>query len=324
MKSSAMWSLYAVVAASLLMGVACSDPAEDGEAVTIEVGSDMAGATTSDDGMSTGGEQGADATADLAAPVDRFKDCPVAARPVYVVDAAGFKLLSFDPPTLSFKEVGSVAGCPSQVNGATPFSMAVDRDANAWVLYNSGELFIYEIENKRCMPTNFRPTQEFALFGMGFVLDWPNLQEDILYIAGDGSGPGDMNPSDLGRVNFVEPDYERIAGPLPGDPELTGTANGELWGFFPNTDPAQVARIDRVTGELHERFDIPQIDDQAAAWAFAFWGGDFWVFYTGAEDDSTRVIKVDPETNQSTEVLRDTGYLIVGAGVSTCAPLENG
>lgn len=315
-----MWSRYGVAAMSCLLWVACSDPADD-DAVKIEAGegADMSGSSSSDSG--TGGGQ--DATADMT-PVDRFKDCPVAARPVYVVDAAGFKLLSFDPPTLTFEEVGSVAGCPSQVSGATPFSMAVDRDANAWVLYNSGELFIYEIENRRCLPTNFRPTQDFALFGMGFVLDWPDLQEDILYIAGDGSGPGDMNPSDLGRVNFVASTYERIAGPLPGDPELTGTASGELWGFFPGTMPAQVARIDRETGDLRERFDIPQIDDQAAAWAFAFWGGDFWVFYTGAADDSTRVIKVDPETNQSTEVLRDTGYLIVGAGVSTCAPLENG
>lgn len=298
--------------------IACSDENNATQNTTDDMGSttvqgDMDGTSTTDSG-------GTDEP-DLET-YDPFDDCPVAARPVYVIDADGFKLLSFDPPTLSFQEVGSVANCPSTVPDATPFSMSVDRNADAWVLYNSGELFIYEIETGSCYKSRFSPTEDFALFGMGFVLDDVDQQTDVLYIAGDGNGPGDGEPSHLGKVNFATNTYDHIAGPLSGDPELTGTASGDLWGFFPDTTPAQVARIDLENGQLHESFPISQISDSALAWAFAFWGGSFWVFYTGENDTSTRVIKVDPSTSQSTEVLRDTGYLIVGAGVSTCAPTQ--
>lgn len=311
-----MWKSWRVVSASLFMSVClwgCDDP-ED------EVIKDNASTGGADMGA-RGGDMSAEV--DQGSEIGQFEDCPVAARPIYVIDADGFKLLSFDPQAMAFTEVGSVANCPTQVQGATPFSMAVDRNADAWVLYNSGEMFLYSIQNKDCIATRFRANSEFALFGMGFVRDWPDhVDEDILYIAGDGSGPGDEELSSLGQIDFVDSTYERIAGPLAGDPELTGTASGELWGFFPETDPAQVAQIDRATGAIGTNFPIPQITDQANAWAFAFWGGEFWVFYKGGEDPSTRVIRVRPESGEVTEVISDTGYLIVGAGVSTCAPLE--
>ena len=123
--------------------IACSDEnnatqntTDDMDPTTVQ--GDMDGTSTTDSG-------GTDEP-DLET-YDPFDDCPVAARPMYVIDADGFKLLSFDPPTLSFQEVGSVANCPSTVPDATPFSMSVDRNADAWVLYNSGELFIYECES---------------------------------------------------------------------------------------------------------------------------------------------------------------------------------
>ncbi len=310
MISRVIWLCGVVV----MCGIVACDGDEDNSVTLIELG-DMSSAD--------GGVMSADMSMDQGPEIGQFEDCPVAARPIYVIDADGFKLLSFDPRELEFTEVGDVANCPSQFQDATPFSMAVDRNADAWVLYNSGELFLYSIENKDCILTRFRADQQFALYGMGFVRDWPqNPLDDILYIAGDGSGPGDGEPSNLGSANFGTSQMEFIAGPLAGDPELTGTASGELWGFFPETEPAQVAQIDRQSGGLGTSFDIPQISDQANAWAFAFWGGDFWVFYKGAEDPSTRVIRVQPSTGDVSEVISDTGYLIVGAGVSTCAPLE--
>jgi hypothetical protein len=54
------------------------------------------------------------------------------------------------------------------------------------------------------------------------------------------------------------------------------------------------------------------------AYAFAFWGGDFYVF-TGTEGTTT-VTKWDPAAG--TESFHATlPATIVGAGVSTCAPL---
>jgi hypothetical protein len=54
-----------------------------------------------------------------------------------------------------------------------------------------------------------------------------------------------------------------------------------------------------------------------AAFAFAHWGGDFYVF-TG--QTTSKVTRYSPETDISTVVVDNTGMLIVGAGSSTCAP----
>ncbi|MEZ4366857.1 MAG: hypothetical protein R2939_11280, partial [Kofleriaceae bacterium] len=70
---------------------------------------------------------------------------------IYVVDDA-YRLLSFDPrlvgtATDPFVLIGPMS-CPAASQpvpgwggGVTPFSMAVDREATAWVLYTTGEIF---------------------------------------------------------------------------------------------------------------------------------------------------------------------------------------
>ena len=56
------------------------------------------------------------------------------------------------------------------------------------------------------------------------------------------------------------------------------------------------------------------------AFAFATWGGDFWVFIrTHGMGHSTDVYRVT-STGHTTRVAVDTGMDVVGAGVSTCAP----
>jgi hypothetical protein len=52
------------------------------------------------------------------------------------------------------------------------------------------------------------------------------------------------------------------------------------------------------------------------SWAVKFWGGSFWIFL-----DSS-VYQVPRDTPQTiATVIADTGRNIVGAGVSTCAPI---
>ena len=117
-------------------------------------------------------------------------------------------------------------------------------------------------------------------------------------------------------------------GGVPGWPELTGTGNGELWGFFPQTFPqpfqsegAVIQQLNRDTGEAIQNFDLEELDDlNPRAWAFAHWGGKFYVFLQQRSENSSSVWVLDPEDNSFTPVLEETGYQIVGAGVSTCAP----
>ena len=57
---------------------------------------------------------------------------------------------------------------------------------------------------------------------------------------------------------------------------------------------------------------------QGNAWAFAFWGGDFYMF-TAPDVAGSIVQRFRPSTGAITHVA-DYPERIVGAGVSTCAP----
>ena len=61
-------------------------------------------------------------------------------------------------------------------------------------------------------------------------------------------------------------------------PEFTGNSNGELWGFFPQTNPPSVSQIDKVSGAVIQSYPLTDLSSNANAWAFAFWGGDFYIF----------------------------------------------
>ena len=57
------------------------------------------------------------------------------------------------------------------------------------------------------------------------------------------------------------------------------------------------------------------------AWAFAFWGGDFWIFLTKGSETATTVYQIDGMTGTIKGTTAAPGRTIVGAGVSTCAPV---
>ena len=112
-------------------------------------------------------------------------------------------------------------------------------------------------------------------------------------------------------------------GPIArGNPELTGTAWGELWGFFPQSNPPTITQIDKDTGAFLTSYPLPLSSD-ANAWAFAFWGGDFYVFYKAFADWDTTVYRMPIDGSSDLEVfVQSTGRYIVGAGISTCAPVK--
>ena len=58
------------------------------------------------------------------------------------------------------------------------------------------------------------------------------------------------------------------------------------------------------------------------AYAFAQWGGKFYIFTTIAEDfdENSSVRTVDRTTGQYRTIMTHLPYRISGAGVSTCAP----
>jgi hypothetical protein len=290
-----------------------------------------------DDGSGSGSNLGSGSGSD---------GCSEDAKLIYVVDETN-KLARFDPMAKTFTTLGTLmcpAGVDSNGDPAAPFSMAVDRNAQAYVLYNDDK--IYKVDTTMaslpCTATSWHSSTNPVLqeFGMGYSTDTMGGSTDTLFIAGgadlqEGAGPATSKLATLDTSQFAA----TPVGTVNGWPELTGNSNAELWGFFPDvnddgTTPT-VVQINKASGAAMTTYMEPTLDGIPAAWAFGFYGGDYWVFLA-FEDDSdplnptaepTKVYQVaGPSSASGTpgSVVSTTsagGLIIVGAGVSTCAPI---
>ncbi len=250
-------------------------------------------------------------------------DCPDGGTNVYVLTEDSV-ISSFAPASATFTAVG-LLDCRS---AGIPFSMAVDRKGTAYVEFqvgSVGELFKVDLAGPTCSPTSFRPEQQmFETFGMGFSTDQGGPAE-TLYVA--ASGPGGAHA--LGTIDpttFVLTEVAQLPGALV-QPELTGTGDGRLFAFSsdsPNGSGSFVAQIDKTTAAILARTDLPQVT-QGHAWAFAFWGGDFYLFTSApcpAINCTSQVTRLRP-SDGSVTVVATLSSSIVGAGVSTCAPASS-
>jgi hypothetical protein len=256
-----------------------------------------------------------------SAPADN--GCIDRASLVYVLSQDN-ELYSFRPDRKEFTKIG-VLGCRT---GMEPNSMAVDRNAVAWVNYvepddSEGTLFKVSTEDASCEPSGATLAEGWARLGMGFSSDLSRPDAEELFVAGATGTPG----IGLGRIEgaSVTPVGEFSGSMRDTSAELTGTGDGRLFGFF-TTTPVQLAEIDKDTGEIIEATDLPGIE-RPSSWAFSFWGGDFY-FYTapdpfGSPSRTTNVSRYRPSDGSiDVDYMTDIGFRIVGAGVSTCAPLE--
>jgi hypothetical protein len=244
--------------------------------------------------------------------------CSEAAKLVYVVSDTN-ELFSFAPNTTTFTLIGTL-NCPS--GGATPNSMAVDRSGNAWVNFSDGGLFKVSTGNASCEATAFVKLQSgFQRFGMAFATNSATSQEETLYVVGiEGiNGGKGLAKIDLGSMKLTT--LGDFSGPLRGQgAELTGTGDGRLFGFFTTTPNATLAQIDKASGATSANQDLEGVST-GNAWAFSFWGGDFW-FYTSPGTVPSTVTRKQSSTDGAISTARADvgGFRIVGAGVSTCAP----
>jgi hypothetical protein len=239
--------------------------------------------------------------------------CVEASRWIYTVDEAGM-FSRFDPATLTFTNIATLS-CPAM---SGPNSMAVDQNADAWVAYQDGNMYKVDTSTAACSATGFVPNQDgIKDFGMGFVFS-PQTGQDTLYIAG-GANTGIMT-STLATISFPQLTVSPI-GPVEGLPELSGLGDGTLWGFIPSfvaqSGNASLIRIDPATGKTLETHTYPQLNGTGTSWAMKFWGGSFWLFL------GPKVYQVPRDKPDTvTLAIPDSGHNVVGAGVSTCAPLH--
>ena len=243
------------------------------------------------------------------------EDCSDAAKLIYTVDQNN-QFLRFDPMTKQFTPLGTLS-CPA--GGASPFSMGVDRDTIAWILYTNGKVYRVDTNNAlACTQTNWTTQGNLFNFGMGFSSNTPGSTDDTLFIAG-GSDPLFDTTSSLATLN-TQTMQSTTVGTVTGWPELTGTGNAELWGWFPDESSPRVEQINKTNGAAVKTYNLPTLAGTPAAWAFAFWGGDFWIFLMKDLESSTTVYQIDGATGAVKDSIPAAGKTIVGAGVSTCAP----
>ena len=258
-------------------------------------------------------------TDDASPPLPPFVECADETKQIYVL-GSDKALYRFYPDTLKFVRIGTVA-CPTT---AGTFSMAIDRRGVAWVEYTDGRLFAVNTANAKCQQTNFRPGQTgFEVFGMGYAKNGvPDLD------AGDAGDAGDADPGDaeVGETLYVAGaglasldtktfDLKFLGSLAFGRTELTGL-DKQLFAF--SVGSGVIAGLDKETAATQSVYRTTAVNAQAA-FAFAQWGGDFWIF-TG--DNRSIVTRYQPGADKSTVVVQDTGMLIVGAGSSTCAPTK--
>jgi hypothetical protein len=226
-------------------------------------------------------------------------------------------LYSFYPPTLTFTPIGML-NCQ---DGAGPFSMAVDRNGTAWVVYSDGTLWNVDTSNANCTPTSYIPGQHgFTTFGMGFSTNAPGSDQETLFVSDSTTLNG--TTMGLAKIDTAQLTLTPIGmyDKLNARAEMTGTGDARLFGAFEGT-PYIVAQIEKTDAKILS--EAPQnpimYAPDTSNFAFAFWGGDFWLFV--GPGTSTDVFHYQPSTGMTTKVMT-VQFEIVGAGVSTCAPIK--
>jgi hypothetical protein len=228
-------------------------------------------------------------------------------------------LFSFAPDAKVFTKIGHLT-CP----GGRPNSMAVDRSGTAWVNYADGRLFKVSTTDATCEATPFVPGQGgFVAFGMAFATNGATTNEETLYVSGVGESAGSPSQglATIDLKTFVLKPIGNFSGALSGkSSDLTGTGDGRLYGFFA-TDPfGTLAAIDTATGATSSNKTLDGVNT-GSAWAFSFWGGDFWFYTSPSFSSSVTRLRTSGDGTLAV-VVPDVGNMrIVGAGVSTCAPI---
>ena len=183
--------------------------------------------------------------------------------------------------------------------------MSVTRDGFAYVRYTDNTVYAVDLDTLECTETAYGGSG-FGAFGMGFATDSDTTWRDTLYIANDNQ---------LARMDTATWTVSPM-GSLPSQSELTGNADGELWAILPLEEPAQLVRLNKDTAAVEHTLHMTAMPDPYTidAFAFATWGGDFWVFIrTYGMGHSTDVYRVT-STGHTTRVAVDTGMDVVGAG----------
>jgi hypothetical protein len=287
---------------------------------SLEVGEAMGGAPARDAGPSETGVPMPEGGPPEAGPPDAppASSCADAgATDIYLLTSQN-DLWRFYPPSQAFTPIGPIS-CPG--DSSSPFSMGVDRQGIGWAVFQSGALFRISMSDASCTDTPYLPGQlGWTTFGMAFTTVQGGTSEELFVAESTYQHPslglGSIDTANA-ALSFVAP----FTPPLANAVELTGTGDGRLFAFSLD-DPgpgSHIAQIDPSSGVLLTDVFLPNVGTSMSAFAFAFWGGDFYLFTAESPFTSSTVTLYHPADGTSTQLMT-LNQGIVGAGVSTCAP----
>ena len=207
------------------------------------------------------------------------------------------------------------------------FSMGVDRQGAAWVQFSDLQIRKVDVTDvTSCSDPGFVPGQDgIQNFGMAFVSNSADDKCDRLYgnhynLVAEGDMVSEffsVDPLTLDLVQLGKSDYGRA--------EVTGTGDGRAF-LFAGPDPSKLVEVDKTSGATLATTPLPGVKT-GGGFAFAFFGGDFYFFTDNMSDGKSEVTHLDYDDSDNNGlqdlkvVLQDAPLRIVGAGVSTCAPL---
>jgi hypothetical protein len=213
-------------------------------------------------------------------------------------------------------------------------AIAIDRRATAYLNFHDGSIVAMTTTPPlQCRPTGFLPGQGGFTndLGMAFVVDSAGSMSETLYVS-DNGGPGGNcssatpGPACMGRgLGSIELGTWHLSpiGAFTGaaagyNAELAGTGDARLYGFF-TTTPSSYGPIDKTSGHTDAPSPtvIPPVVVGTGGYAFSFWGGDFYFFEAPMLNTVPLQLDVMTGTITTGNLLQ---YVIVAAGVSTCAP----
>ncbi|MBK7828876.1 hypothetical protein [Nannocystis sp.] len=238
------------------------------------------------------------------------------------------ELWKYFPKTNSFEMLGAL-DCPGLF--PSTFSMAVDRTGFAWVQFTAGELRKIAVSDvSKCEDPGYVVGQQGVTnFGMAFVSNSANDACDQIYgntYSGNGPFAEGNKIGDFITIDPVNLQLSKLGKTNFDGAEVTGTGDGRAF-IFGGSNPSKLVELDKQDGSVVNVLPLGTLEINNGAFAFAFFAGDFYLFTDSDNDftnsEVTHLDYDDSDNNgkQDLTLLTDAApLLIVGAGVSTCAP----
>lgn len=311
-----------------------TDPSGPGDTGTTAVDTSSSDPTGSSDATGSGSGDSGDSSASASesssgggTDTGAVEDCTCApGTDVIYVLSDNAELWSFDPVTYDFAFVGAFQ-CANEFG---TFSMGVDRKGIAWVMFQSADLYTIDVNNPAmCVDPGYNPNQMgFGLFGMAFVSESVENPCDRLYGNTYSGGLGFQEGPNFGTLGSLDPAsllIDPIGSTDYDGAELTGTGDGRLFGFA-GVNPAKLVEFDKTDATVLDILPLGALE-LTNAFAFGFFGGDFYMFTENNTGLASQVTHLDYDDSdmsgmQELEVVVDAAPIrIVGAGVSTCVPV---